>query len=126
MVSTSGGPPADRGETAKGESDRASKTQREIIELIKQRLPEGHVERHELAEILAEIVTVEIRQLIRFQGPLPPPEMLAEYESTLPGLAEKIVSRADKEQDFRHEATRYEQETEQKVLRYQAAKTYLG
>lgn len=41
-----------------------------------------------------------------FSGPLPPPELLAAYEDVHPGLAERIVAMAEKEQTFGHEITR--------------------
>jgi len=37
-----------------------------------------------------------------FSGPLPPPEVLREYGDVVPGLAEKIVEMAGKEQEHRH------------------------
>lgn len=37
-----------------------------------------------------------------FQGPLPSPEILAGFESVLPGAAERIMKMAEKEQDARH------------------------
>ncbi|HEX6368726.1 MAG TPA: DUF2335 domain-containing protein [Longimicrobium sp.] len=36
-----------------------------------------------------------------FIGPIPPPELLAEYERTLPGLADRLVSIAERESDHR-------------------------
>ena len=36
-------------------------------------------------------------------GPLPSPEILAGYESILPGAAERILRMAEKSQDNRHE-----------------------
>jgi uncharacterized membrane protein len=38
----------------------------------------------------------------RFEGPLPPPTDLAQYEQVSPGFADRIVQMAEKEQDFRH------------------------
>lgn len=40
-----------------------------------------------------------------FSGPLPPPELLAAYDDVHPGLAERIVAMAEKEQTFGHEIT---------------------
>lgn len=37
-----------------------------------------------------------------FQGPLPPPEILAGYERALPGAADRIVTMAEKNQAHRH------------------------
>lgn len=39
----------------------------------------------------------------QYQGPLPPPKYLSEYESIQPGLAERIVTMAEKEQAHRQE-----------------------
>lgn len=61
-----------------------------------------------------------------YQGPLPPAHELAKYEETQPGLAQTIVDMAQKEQGFRHETTKYEQETERQFFRHAAIKTYLG
>lgn len=38
----------------------------------------------------------------RFEGPLPPPEQLTQYEQISPGFAERIIQMAEKEQQFRH------------------------
>ncbi len=69
-------------------------------------------------------ISIERHQF--YQGPLPPPQSLAEYEKILPGLAQTIVDTAQKEQDSRHQTTHYEQETERKFFRHAAIKTYLG
>ncbi len=37
-----------------------------------------------------------------FQGPLPPPEILAGYDRVLPGAADRIVGMAEKNQTHRH------------------------
>ncbi len=37
-----------------------------------------------------------------FEGPLPPPDLLKQYEQTLPGIAERIVRMAEEEQAHRH------------------------
>jgi len=44
-------------------------------------------------------------QAKHFEGPLPPPEQLKQYEEVSPGFAERIVQMAEKEQDFRHRDT---------------------
>jgi uncharacterized membrane protein len=38
-----------------------------------------------------------------FSGPLPPPAMLREYNEIVPGGAERIMARSEKEQAHRHE-----------------------
>lgn len=37
-----------------------------------------------------------------YTGPIPEPAALAEYERINPGLADRLVTMAEKEQDFRH------------------------
>jgi uncharacterized membrane protein len=36
-----------------------------------------------------------------FSGPIPPPDALAKYERALPGLADRLVSIAERESDHR-------------------------
>lgn len=66
-----------------------------------------------LAEALAEKViaqqnpTGEIIEVVRavaqsYSGPIPPPNMLAEYETVQKGFADRIISMAEKEQANRH------------------------
>ena len=38
-----------------------------------------------------------------FAGPLPPPDVLAKYDELHPGLAERIVGMAEREQGHRHQ-----------------------
>ena len=38
-----------------------------------------------------------------FSGPIPPPAVLAEYDSRFPGFAERIMSMAEREAETRHE-----------------------
>lgn len=40
------------------------------------------------------------------QGPLPPAELLRQYDEVIPGLAGKIVDAAEDERRFRYEMTR--------------------
>lgn len=42
----------------------------------------------------------------RFQGPLPPPAVLVDYDQALPGLGERIVRMAEKEGDHRRSIER--------------------
>ena len=44
------------------------------------------------------------RQQVSYSGPLPPADELAQYESVLPGAAERILSLAEKEAEHRHRA----------------------
>ena len=50
-----------------------------------------------------EIVDLLHRSMERYySGPLPPPEMLREYEEVLPNAAERIMTMAEAEQGHRH------------------------
>lgn len=40
-------------------------------------------------------------QATAFSGPLPPPQVLAQYESILPGSANRILSMAEKQSEHR-------------------------
>jgi uncharacterized membrane protein len=41
----------------------------------------------------------------QFAGPIPPPQMLADYERILPGAAERLLQMAEREQKHRHDST---------------------
>lgn len=47
------------------------------------------------------IISMVQHRTSMFEGPLPPPSMLAEYEDILPGAAERILSLTEKEQSGR-------------------------
>ena len=47
-------------------------------------------------------VTETIQQRIEFSGPIPPPQVLKQYEEIIPGAGERILAMAEKEQDHRH------------------------
>jgi uncharacterized membrane protein len=55
---------------------------------------------------MARPIPVSERQLALFaehqSGPLPPARQLADYDSVLPGLADRIVRMAEREQQHRH------------------------
>ena len=46
------------------------------------------------------LISVE-RSIQAFEGPIPPPDMLAHYEEVLPGAAERIITLAERQQDDR-------------------------
>ncbi|MGW4922286.1 DUF2335 domain-containing protein [Streptomyces parvulus] len=59
-----------------------------------------------LEDIQRDIRVMRREIVRRHQGPLPAPQTLGEYEQVLPGLAERIVSMAEREQAHRHELER--------------------
>ncbi|HEX2211436.1 MAG TPA: DUF2335 domain-containing protein [Longimicrobium sp.] len=44
---------------------------------------------------------LEVARATAFIGPIPPPEVMAEYERTLPGLADRLVVVAERESEHR-------------------------
>jgi len=43
---------------------------------------------------------------VSYSGPLPPPEILAQFDKAVPGLAKRITDDAKNEQQFSHEVNR--------------------
>jgi len=97
----------------------------ESAEKPSERLLADPVEPQQLAKIVAEAVTVEIKSSSH-AGPLPSPDMLAEYEKVVPGLAVRIVDRADKEQAFRHDILTEKASQERAEMTYAGRSRYLG
>lgn len=58
----------------------------------------------ELLEKSPQVATkiLAVIQRRSFQGPIPPPDIIAEYENVLPGSAERILAMAENEQKHRH------------------------
>lgn len=107
-------------ENANSNRDEALDADRDLVESIKKQLPKelanGDVDR-----VVESILSLQIQKSIHFQGPLPPPEMLANYENVKTGFAERIVKRAEKEQKHRHEiekifAQRHQDQLDHKTL----------
>lgn len=44
---------------------------------------------------------IEVTTATAFVGPIPPPQLLARYERTLPGLADRLVTVAERESEHR-------------------------
>ncbi|EFP0252342.1 DUF2335 domain-containing protein [Salmonella enterica] len=56
-------------------------------------------------EVLSRVLDTPKAQAIvlkHFQGPVPPPAMLKEYNDVIPGLANRLVELTEKEQSHRH------------------------
>ena len=57
-------------------------------------------------EVLSKVLDTPQGQAIvcqHFQGPVPPPAMLKEYDQLMPGLANRLVELTEKEQRHRHQ-----------------------
>lgn len=52
----------------------------------------------------------------RYEGPLPPPADLAQYEQVSPGFADRIIQMAEKEQSFRHEDIKTVRGIQRKII----------
>lgn len=97
---------------------------KELADRISGALPEGPIEREQVVRVVEEAVTqVSVES---FVGPYPPPRTLAEYEQVLPGLANRIIERADREQAFRHEMGRAEDAYVKRAMNLEAAKVFSG
>lgn len=100
--------------------------ERDLARVIQEKLPDRPVEPAELAKLLAAGLSLEVRRLAYFQGPLPPPQMLKEYEEVLPGSANRIIERAEKEQSHRHSISEANVDLEHKALKFAAIRTFIG
>lgn len=66
-------------------------------------LVEHVIENPEVLTRVLDEPRVQSIVLQRFQGPVPPPSLLREYESLVPGLANRLVELTEKEQAHRHQ-----------------------
>ncbi len=53
-----------------------------------------------------EATIVHQEQVVRYQGPVPPPAIMEQLESIMPGAADRIFTMAEKEQAAAHEHQR--------------------
>ncbi|NPV01379.1 MAG: DUF2335 domain-containing protein [Brevinematales bacterium] len=88
----------------KSEKSEKSKATLQSSDPVKDAIPIEQISNLIQKTLQATIKTTlqaSIKQTIH-SGPLPTPRDLAAYKKVLPNLAEKIVTMAEKEQDFRH------------------------
>lgn len=62
----------------------------------------------------------------QFQGPIPPPQILAGYENLLPGAADRIISMAEKETYHRQMMEKKALDSEINGLKHEASDTRRG
>lgn len=74
-------------------------------------MPEKNsMQREQIADVKCNVPNAQSETQIisakaeSFEGPLPHPDILARYESILPGIADRIVRMAEAEQKARHSA----------------------
>lgn len=54
-------------------------------------------------EIVEQLVSMSAMRAEHYSGPLPPPQMLEQYNKVVPNGAERIMAMAEKQLDHRHE-----------------------
>jgi uncharacterized membrane protein len=118
-VSTS---PSDSADDA-SEPDGIENSKDALVKRIQEKFPDATIRSEDVDEILHQIVQIEKQE---FSGPIPSPQMLAEYERILPGLARDIVDRANREQEYRHEVGRSNVDARRSGIRHAATQIYLG
>lgn len=95
--------------------DEADKTPADPETLSKQLAEEFTKDPEKANELLQEVlrnappnvVETAIAQESIYSGPLPPPQMLAEFDKVHPGTAERIITLTEKEQAHRHRMQEY-------------------
>lgn len=86
----------------KGGNEPVKSEDKNLLARLGQQIAELPKEqRQHLEGLIGQLAQVETTMVSAFSGPLPPPEALAEYEKVCPGLAERIVVMAEREQRIR-------------------------
>ncbi len=70
------------------------------------------------------LATVKTEQ--HFQGPIPPPDLIAQYERVAPGFAERILTMAEREATARQENERRNTEIADRDIREARVETRRG
>lgn len=63
---------------------------------------------------------------IRWQGPIPPPAVIREYEDVLPGAAERILRMAEVPMEMAHEQQHHRHDLESRVVRSDMRRSWAG
>ena len=74
----------------------------------------------------AQTTTNVTYQAVRWQGPLPPPSILAEFDQIIDNGAERLFRMGEKEQDNRLENDRVDRENIQRIVNGQERRLSLG
>ena len=81
-------------ENTENQVGQSLQAERELFEIISDPKAADDISKEDLVTL--------VRETYAFSGPLPPPQVLYQYEKNLPGTADRIISMAEKEQNFRH------------------------
>lgn len=87
---------------SQSEPDETSSESTQLVDKIEHELVENPVV---LERLLDRPQVMAMVSRSAFRGPLPPPSMLREYNDIVPGAAERILERSEKEQAHRHRVT---------------------
>lgn len=108
--------PDDTGEA----KDKPSELKEELAALDELKaLAELPEEQRQTIAVAATLVTQLTRQITReisFSGPLPPPDMLAEYEAAFPGCADRVVKMAEKQLEMAEDQEKHRHKMESMVV----------
>ncbi len=85
---------------AKRRKTRNSRTNKKHPGALAQPLPDERSPETIKSEQYGGILAVKSEE---FSGPLPPPELLKQYDDIVSGFADRIISMAEKEQSHRHQ-----------------------
>lgn len=77
-------------------------------------------------EDLQPVETVLFSRRMRWSGPIPPPELLAEFEAVKQGFADRIVSMAEREQTHQMQMQLAERKDTSRSVTSDIIQTYLG
>lgn len=100
--------------------DKHSELKEELAALDKLKelaeLPQEQQQTIAIAATLAAQITRQITREISFSGPLPPPDMLAEYEAAFPGCADRVVKMAEKQLEMAENQEKHRHKMESMVV----------
>lgn len=79
-------------------AEKQSKRERQLARREQQAAARQNEAGYRQGELLPPTQVIEVQELASsFSGPLPPPDLLLEYDRVLPGLADRIVAMAEME-----------------------------
>lgn len=111
---------------APSENDGPAESHPDLVEFVREQNPDIQVDQDDLERIVSTVERTRSVQLQAFSGPLPSPQMLAEYEQVVSGSAERLLAQAEKEQSFRHEMVREQAKIEKSGQLHRAIQGYAG
>ena len=92
----------------------------ELQNLVEQQESKEDIAENNEEKVLGKEVRAVVSQVIQeFSGPLPPPNVLKQYDIICPGAAERILSMAERQSEHR-------QNIENKMIKSEARDSFLG